>query len=55
MGVLLVKSVQMRDLPVVQACVVVTALCTCCAYLLTDVLYCIVDPRITLTRGRKAG
>ena len=49
MGVLLVKSVQMRDLPVVQACVVVTALCTCGAYLLTDILYCIVDPRITLT------
>ena len=48
MGVLLVRSVQMRDLPVVQACVVATALCSCGAYLLTDILYCLVDPRITL-------
>ena len=52
MGTLLVKSVTMRDMPVVQACVVITSLCSCVAFLITDLLYCVVDPRITLT-GQK--
>ena len=50
MGSLLVRSITAKDIPVVQACVLLTALVTCLAYILTDVLYVLVDPRIKLTK-----
>jgi len=46
MGSLFVKAIQSRDIPVVQACVLVTALLSCVINLLTDILYAVVDPRI---------
>ncbi|MCI8624132.1 MAG: ABC transporter permease [Provencibacterium sp.] len=46
MGSLLVRSISSRDIPVVQACVLVTAAITCLANLLTDILYAVIDPRI---------
>lgn len=48
MGSLFVKAIQSRDIPVVQACVLVTALLSCVINLLTDVLYAVVDPRVRL-------
>lgn len=50
MGSLLVRSITAKDLPLVQACVLLTALVTCIAYIVTDVLYVLVDPRIKLTK-----
>lgn len=50
MGSLLVRSITAKDLPVVQACVLLTALVTCAAYIVTDLLYVFVDPRIKLTK-----
>ena len=49
-GSLLVRSITAKDLPLVQACVLLTALVTCIAYIVTDVLYVLVDPRIKLTK-----
>jgi peptide/nickel transport system permease protein len=46
MGSLFVKAINSRDIPVVQACVLLTAIVSCVANLLTDFLYAIVDPRI---------
>lgn len=46
MGSLFVKAIQSRDIPVVQACVLVTALVSCVINLLTDILYAVVDPRV---------
>lgn len=46
MGSLFVKAITARDMPVVQACVLITALVACVVNLLTDILYAIVDPRI---------
>lgn len=46
MGSLFVKAIQSRDIPVVQACVLVTALVSCLINLLTDILYAVVDPRV---------
>lgn len=51
MGLLVVKSIAGRDIPVVQACVLVTALITGIAFIVTDILYVIVDPRISLTES----
>lgn len=48
MGSLLVKAITSRDIPVVQACVLVTAIVACSINLLTDILYAVVDPRIRL-------
>lgn len=48
MGSLFVKAITSRDIPVVQACVLVTALVACTVNLLTDILYAVVDPRIRL-------
>ena len=36
------------DMPVLQACVMLSALIISLAYLLTDFLYVVVDPRISL-------
>lgn len=46
MGSLFVIAIQSRDIPVVQACVLVTALVSCIINLLTDILYAVVDPRV---------
>ena len=50
MGSLLVRAITSKDIPVVQACVLLTAFVTCAAYILTDLLYVLVDPRIKLTQ-----
>ena len=49
MGTLMVKSVTCSDVPTIQALVLVTTVVSCAAYLLTDIMYVIVDPRISLT------
>ena len=46
MGSLFVQAIQARDIPVVQACVLLTAVVTCIANLITDILYAVIDPRI---------
>ena len=48
MGSLFVTAINSRDIPVVQACVLLTAVVSCSANLLTDLLYAKVDPRICL-------
>lgn len=50
MGFLLARSITAQDVPVVQACVLLIALVTCLAYIVTDFLYVLVDPRIKLRR-----
>ena len=47
-GSLMVNSVNNVDMPVLQACVMLSALIISLAYLLTDFLYVVVDPRISL-------
>ena len=49
MGTLIVRSVQSRDIPTIQALVLVTSFICCTAYILTDLMYVAVDPRIRLT------
>ena len=46
MGSLMVKVIQSRDIPVVQACVLAIALVSCIVNLATDILYAVVDPRV---------
>ena len=53
MGTLMVKSVSCSDIPTIQALVLLTTMVSCMAYLLTDILYVIVDPRISLTSDSK--
>lgn len=48
MGNMLVTAVSVHDMPVVMACVMLTAAVGAAAYIVTDVLYVIVDPRISL-------
>ena len=47
-GSLMVNSVNNVDMPVIQACVMLSALIISLAYLLTDFMYVVVDPRISL-------
>ncbi len=47
-GSLLIESIQKRDYPVVQACVLVISLAYVMINLITDLLYAWVDPRIRL-------
>lgn len=49
MGALLTQAVTDVDIPVVQACVMLSALIISLAYLLTDFMYVVVDPRISLS------
>lgn len=49
-GRLLVESIEKRDYPVTQACVLVVALTYVMVNLLTDVLYRLADPRVRMTR-----
>ena len=48
MGTLMVQAVNDVDVPVMQACVMLSALVISLAYLVTDFLYVAVDPRISL-------
>ncbi len=48
MGTLMIQSVNSVDVPIMQACVMMTALMISVAYLVTDLLYLAVDPRISL-------
>lgn len=48
LGSLLVESIQRRDYPLVQGCVLLISLCYVCINLLTDLLYVKADPRIRL-------
>jgi peptide/nickel transport system permease protein len=48
-GRLLVESIEKRDYPVTQACVLVVALSYVLVNLLTDMLYRFVDPRVKFT------
>ena len=48
MGSMMVNSVNKVDVPVIQICVLLTAVCISLSYLLTDLLYLAVDPRISL-------
>ena len=48
MGTLMVNSVNQIDVPVIQACVLMTSACMCLAFFITDMLYLAVDPRISL-------
>ena len=52
-GRLLVSSVAVRDLPVVQAIVIVMGLAMVLANLLVDFTYGLLDPRIRITAGDK--
>lgn len=51
-GSLLVESIQRRDYPVVQGCVLMISLCYVAINLVTDLLYAWVDPRVRLGQGR---
>lgn len=48
MGTLMVKAINSMDIPIIQANVLLTALIISLAYILTDVLYVAIDPRISL-------
>lgn len=48
MGTLMVKAINSVDIPIIQANVLLTALIISLAYILTDVLYVAIDPRISL-------
>ncbi len=48
MGSLFVKAITTRDIPLVQACVLLVAAITCIVNLFTDIIYALVDPRIRL-------
>jgi len=47
-GLLMIESIQSRDYPVVQACVLLISVCYVVVNLLTDLAYAWVDPRIRL-------
>ena len=51
MGNLMISSVTFRDVPMVQACCLLTAAVACLANLVIDILYAVVDPRIRFTEG----
>lgn len=52
MGTLLIQSVSSKDLPVLEGIVMLTAVLVVCVNLLVDVLYAVIDPRITLGKAR---
>jgi peptide/nickel transport system permease protein len=47
MGQLIFQSLEARDTPVIMGCTVLVAVVTLASYLLADVLYVLVDPRIS--------
>lgn len=48
MGSLIVNCITTKDVPAIQALVLLTALVSCIAFIITDILYVAVDPRISL-------
>ena len=48
LGMLVVRSINGRDVPTIQALVLLLTLVSCAAYIITDILYVVVDPRISL-------
>lgn len=48
MGTLFYQSITNRDYPLVMGCAMILSLCILLANLLSDIVYCIVDPRIRL-------
>ena len=50
-GQLTIESIQRRDYPVLQACVLVISLAYVCVNTLTDILYAWLDPRVRLEGG----
>lgn len=52
MGTLLIQAVNNKDLPVLEGIVMLTAVLVVCVNLIVDVLYAVIDPRITLGRAR---
>ena len=52
MGKLLLDAINARDLPLIQGSVMYIALICVVVYLIVDVLYALVDPRIRL--GKEA-
>jgi len=52
-GSLVVRALETRDYPVIQATVLVTAVLTVLVQLLVDLLYPLLDPRIRLTKPSK--
>ena len=53
MGVLTRNSIMAKDLPTIQAIVMLTTAFSCIAFLLTDIAYMIVDPRISLAESEE--
>ena len=53
MGSLAMRCVQSKDIPTIQAVVIITTVVSCLAYLITDLLYVVVDPRISLTESEE--
>jgi peptide/nickel transport system permease protein len=49
MGTLIINCISFRDIPTVQALVLLTAVACSIAFIITDLMYVIVDPRISLT------
>lgn len=52
-GKLLIDAIQARDFPMVQAAVIVIALCYVVVNLCTDLLYAAADPRVRYTGGAR--
>lgn len=52
-GLLLLESIQQLDMPLVQTCILVIAFTYAVINMLTDVVYSLIDPRISL--GQSAG
>ena len=52
LGTLMIESIQKRDYPVVQACVLIISVSYVLVNSVTDILYALVDPRIKKQAGR---
>ena len=52
MGTLIVHCINFRDITTVQALVLITATVCCVAFIITDFLYVVVDPRIAILRKK---
>jgi len=48
-GLLAIQAINSRDMPIIQGVVVVAALIVMSANLLVDLLYALIDPRISYT------
>lgn len=48
MGLMAMTSINNKDIPAIQAIVLISTIVACLAFILTDVLYVLVDPRISL-------